>query len=129
MGYLFYGNTERPIDIPDRVLAHVKVVATTKLRRNESFTVSWRHPDGAPRGRSTIWIHPSIPLRFVFETAETEKNLDRAYLRDLALAAGSSGGMMIDVEIVPERVETNHVLEGARPVEAAEERRELAPTP
>ena len=96
MGYLYYGTTDRPVDIPDWVLAHVKVVATTKLRRLESFTLSWRHPEGTPRGRSTLWMHPSIPLRFVFDTAETEL-LDRDYLQKLALAAGSTNGMVIDL--------------------------------
>lgn len=31
MGYLYYGNSTEPIEIPDRVLAHLKVVAATKL--------------------------------------------------------------------------------------------------
>jgi hypothetical protein len=64
MGRLLYGDAQNPINIDDRVLAHLKVVIATKLRRNESFTLSWRHPDGTPEGRSTIWIHPSIPIRF-----------------------------------------------------------------
>ncbi|WP_022880310.1 hypothetical protein [Microbacterium sp. B19] len=60
MGLLFYGSSERPIRIPDRVLAHVKVVIATKLRRGESFTMSWRHPDGEEGGRSTIWIQQPV---------------------------------------------------------------------
>jgi len=66
VGTIFYGGSATPIHIEDRALAHLKVVIATKLRRHESFTVSWRHPDGEPVGRSTIWLHPSIPLRFVF---------------------------------------------------------------
>ena len=62
MGTIQYGNGEE-IHIEDRALAHLKVVIATKLRRNESFTLSWQHPDGDPAGRSTIWLHPSIPLR------------------------------------------------------------------
>ncbi|WP_396642239.1 hypothetical protein [Microbacterium sp.] len=123
MGHLFYGNTERPIDIPDRVLAHVKVVVATKLRRNESFTISWRHSDGAPRGRSTLWVHPSIPLRFVFETAEAEV-LDRAYLHELALAAGSSGGMVVDLHLDPLPAEVRQLPAAATARDGA---RELAP--
>ena len=48
MGYLFYGNTAEPIEIPDRLLAHLKVVVATKLRRSESFTLSWRHTEDIP---------------------------------------------------------------------------------
>ena len=70
MGFLYYGSSESPITIPDRVLAHAKVVIATKLRRGESFTMSWRHPSGEQVGRSTIWIQPSIPLRLVFGAVE-----------------------------------------------------------
>ena len=70
MGTIFYGGEATPIHIEDRALAHLKVVIATKLRRRESFTLSWQHPDDQPRGRSTIWLHPSIPLRFVFDDPE-----------------------------------------------------------
>lgn len=96
MGSLYYGDDRDPIEIEDRLLAHVKVVIATKLRRNESFTLSWRHGAGVP-GRSTIWMQPSIPLRFVFESAEAE-SLDPALLTSLANSANSSGGMNITAE-------------------------------
>ena len=70
MGTIYYGGSATPIHIEDRALAHLKVVIAVKLRRGESFTLSWRHPDDQPRGRSTIWLHPSIPLRFVFDEPE-----------------------------------------------------------
>ncbi|MDZ5145796.1 MULTISPECIES: DUF7882 family protein [Microbacterium] len=97
MGSLFYGSSPTPIRVPDRVLAHVKVVIATKLRRGESFTLSWRHPSGEPTGRSTLWIQPSIPLRFVFGSAEPEA-LDPALLHSLATSANSSGGLTIDLD-------------------------------
>ncbi|WP_295824887.1 hypothetical protein [uncultured Microbacterium sp.] len=96
MGSLFYGYSPSPICIPDRVLAHVKVVMATKLRRGESFTLSWRHPSGEPAGRSTLWIQPSIPLRFVFESTEPEA-LDPVLLQSLANAANSSSGLTLDL--------------------------------
>jgi len=70
VGTLYYGGSATPIDIEDRALAHLKVVIATKLRRNESFTLSWRHRDDEPQGRSTIWLQPSIPSRFVFDEPE-----------------------------------------------------------
>jgi hypothetical protein len=114
MGYLYYGTTDRPVEIPDWVLAHVKVVATTKLRRLESFTLSWQHPEGTPRGRSTLWMHPSIPLRFEFDTADTA-TLDRDYLQKLALAAGSTNGMVIDVWATPDSSVSAERVEHSRP--------------
>ena len=41
MGRLYYGNTSEPITVEDGELAHLKVVATAKLRRSEGFAVSF----------------------------------------------------------------------------------------
>jgi hypothetical protein len=108
VGTIYYGGTATPIHIEDRALAHLKVVIATKLRRDESFTLSWRHPDDQPRGRSTIWLHPSIPLRFVFDDPEPT-DLSRAWIEDLANSANSSGGISLvaehfDTVAEPERI-------------------------
>ena len=97
MGTIYYGGGAMPIHIEDRALAHLKVVIATKLRRDESFTVSWKHPDDQPRGRSTIWLHPSIPLRFVFDDPEPAE-LSREWIEELANSASSTGGIMLIAE-------------------------------
>lgn len=97
MGTIYYGGGAMPIHIEDRALAHLKVVIATKLRRDESFTVSWKHPDDQPRGRSTIWLHPSIPLRFVFDDPEPTE-LSREWIEELATSASSTGGIMLVAE-------------------------------
>ncbi|MGF2950117.1 DUF7882 family protein [Microbacterium alcoholitolerans] len=97
MGWLFYGDTSEPIEIEDRALAHLKVVISTKLRRNESFTLSWRHPPENPTGRSTIWLHPSIPLRFVFADPERPE-LSSEWITTLANSASSTGGITLLAE-------------------------------
>ncbi|MGC5170135.1 hypothetical protein ACPW96_03955 [Micromonospora sp. DT81.3] len=94
MGTMYYGGSATPIRIEDRALAHLKVVAVTKLRRGESFTVSWRHTDDEPRGRSTLWLHPSIPMRFVFDDPEPSM-LSRDWIEELAQSANSSGGIAL----------------------------------
>jgi hypothetical protein len=94
MGTMYYGGSATPIHIEDRALAHLKVVIATKLRRGESFTVSWQHPTDQPRGRSTIWLHPSIPLRFVFDDPEPA-TLSHQWIEDLAHSANSTGGIML----------------------------------
>jgi hypothetical protein len=94
MGTIYYGGSATPIHIEDRALAHLKVVIATKLRRNESFTVSWQHPSDQPRGRSTLWLHPSIPLRFVFDDPEPTE-LSRQWIEELANSANSSGGITL----------------------------------
>lgn len=102
MGWLYYGDTIEPIEIEDRALAHLKVVISTKLRRNESFTLSWQHPPSGPTGRSTIWLHPSIPLRFVFSEAERPE-LSAEWITALANSASSTGG----ITLLPEHLDGN----------------------
>ena len=97
MGLLYYAGSEMAIAFPDRVLAHVKVVTTAKLRRGESFTVSWTHPLDDTMGRSTLWMHPTIPLRFVFDEREPPE-LDRSWLESLSASANLAGGISIDVD-------------------------------
>ncbi len=104
VGTIYYGGSATPIHIEDRALAHLKVVLATKLRRGESFTVSWQHPEDEPRGRSTIWLHPSIPLRFVFDDPEPAV-LSRQWIEELANSANSSGGIML----VAENIDTGPV--------------------
>jgi len=98
MAKLYYGTTTEPIHIDDRMLAHVKVVTATKLRRGESFTLSWVHGEDEPAGRSTIWLQPSIPLRFVFDSEQPEA-LDQNLLKRMANDANSSRGLSLDIAL------------------------------
>lgn len=99
MGYIQYGGAAEAIHIEDRALAHLKVVIATKLRRNESFTLSWRHPDGDQEGRSTIWLHPSIPLRFTFDEPEAPR-LNVKWIEELMHSASSTGGIQLVDEVL-----------------------------
>ncbi|WP_460794815.1 DUF7882 family protein [Microbacterium sp. GXF0217] len=99
MGQLIYDGEDHPIVLDDRTLAHLKVVVTTKLRRQEGFTMSWRHPENQPRGRSTIWLHPSIPLRFIFDQPEPT-DLNTRWIQDLMNSANSTGGIALVDEVI-----------------------------
>ncbi|UYO95965.1 hypothetical protein OED01_10125 [Microbacterium sp. M28] len=99
MGTLHYGASDDAIHIEDRALAHLKVVIATKLRRQESFTLSWRHPEGDPVGRSTIWVHPSIPLRFTFDDPESPE-LNAKWIEALMHSANSTGGISLVDEVL-----------------------------
>ncbi|WP_149085122.1 MULTISPECIES: DUF7882 family protein [Microbacterium] len=98
MGFIMYDSTSQ-LYIEDRALAHLKVVIATKLRRNESFTVSWTHAEGDAYGRSTIWLHPSIPLRFTFEGREAPK-LNPQWIDELMQSANATGGIQLVDEVV-----------------------------
>ncbi|WZH35185.1 MAG: hypothetical protein PIR02_10365 [Microbacterium enclense] len=95
MAKLYYGSDTAPVTLPDRLLGYVKVITATKLRRGESFTLTWTGADGES-GRSTIWLQPSIPLRFVFDSPEPEQ-LNGEYLRTLADQSNSASGLSVDV--------------------------------
>ena len=97
MGALYYGTDSEPIEISDRLLAHIKVVVISKLRRSERFTLSWASPSGSGGGRATLWLDPSIPLRFVFDSAEA---LDPVLLHELAHQASSVRGLVIELDPV-----------------------------
>ncbi len=99
MGLLRYGGSNDGIPIEDRALAHLKVAIATKLRRNESFTLSWRDPDNGEHGRQTIWLHPSIPLRFDFDDPETPP-LNVKWIEQLMMSANSSGGITLTDEVL-----------------------------
>jgi hypothetical protein len=104
VGTLYYGDSGTPIGIDDRALAHLKVAIVTKLRRGESFTVSWLHGGDQPRGRSTLWLHHTIPLRFVFDEVESPE-LSREWIEELMRSANSTGGVLL----VDEHVDTGRV--------------------
>jgi len=67
MGSLEYNSSRPPIDVDDETLAYLKIVIGTKLRRNESFMMTWLSQADSSTGRLTIWMHPSIPLIFSFD--------------------------------------------------------------
>ena len=94
MGSLFYGDDPIPIEVEDRALAHLKVVVATKLRRRESFMLSWLNCPGEAGGRTTVWLHPAIAMRFVFDEPEPPQ-LNSAWIQSLATAATTSAGIQL----------------------------------
>ena len=92
MGKLIYG--DREIEIEDRTLAHLKIVMLTKLRRNESFAFNHAHDVNSGSGRSTVWVHPSIPLEFTFY-GNRSPALNREWVEALLMSANSPEGLRV----------------------------------
>lgn len=65
MGRLIY-DSALEADFDDRTLAHLQIVMGQKLGRNEAFFFSWKDSQGVGDGRTSIWIHPTISLRFKY---------------------------------------------------------------
>jgi hypothetical protein len=93
MGHFVYGANAK-YEFSDRTLAHVKVAAGLKLRRQESFYLSWVKPKSEGSGRVTVWLSPSIPVQFQFKTPQPE-DLNQVWLKALAMTAMSDRGMVV----------------------------------
>lgn len=98
MGAIVY-DAARRIQLDDRTLAHVRSVVITKLRRQESFTLSCRQASGESGAQISLWIHPAIPLQFEFEESDAHE-LNRAWLNSLIVSSNTSGDLRIEDEPV-----------------------------
>jgi len=85
------------VDFDDWVLSHLQVVIGAKLRRGESFYFSWKGEDSIDGGRTTIWLHPTVPLVYKYSVAAMPM-LNREWLETLSVSANSAAGL----QIVPE---------------------------
>ena len=100
MGSLIYGSTSIEVQFEDRVLAHLQVVLSAKLRRGEAFFFSWFDDPSVGDGRSALWIHPGIPLYFRY-SGSRQPSLNKVWLEELAIAAGSNQGLVLVEEPGP----------------------------
>lgn len=92
MGQLHYDG--KAITIEDRVLAHLQIVIVNRLRRRESFTVSWLNSLSIGDGRGSIWVDPAIPLRFSFSGSRVP-SIDPGWITSLERTASSSTGLIV----------------------------------
>lgn len=97
MGLLLYGRPAEKIEIDDRALAHLKIVILAKLRRGEPLAFSFEHDVEDESGRSTIWLHPTIPLQFTFSSVE-QPVINRAWLDELVVSGNSLDGLRLSPE-------------------------------
>lgn len=65
MGTLSYDSTLKA-DFEDRLLAHLQLVISAKLRRGESFNFTWKDATSIGNGRTTVWVHPTVPLIYKY---------------------------------------------------------------
>ena len=94
MGTLFFGSARTPLLIDDRLLAHLEIVITSKLRRNEGLLLSWIQPAGDLQRRGTCWITSSTELLYMFDSGDVA--IDRDELERLSVESNSSRGVHLD---------------------------------
>lgn len=82
------------VEFEDRLLAHLQIVIVQKIRRGESFLMSWRDAPETGDGHSAIWIHPAQNLYFKFSGSKTP-SINQEWLQQLTLSANSSRGLLV----------------------------------
>jgi len=97
VGSLIYGSSSIEIQFEDRVLAHLQIVMSAKLRRRESFFFSWFDTPEVGDGRSAIWVDSSIPIYFRYNGSR-QPALNKSWLEEMAIAAGSNQGLFLSEE-------------------------------
>jgi len=96
MGQLIYASSD-VYEFEDRVLAHVQAVVGRKLRRQETFYLSWVKPVESGSGRVTVWISPHIPLQFHFVGGRPPR-LNDLWLREMLATAHGDRGVVVTRE-------------------------------
>ncbi|HEX4401794.1 MAG TPA: ATP-dependent DNA ligase [Galbitalea sp.] len=110
----------------DRALTHLQIVIVNKLRKGESFVMSWKDSPDVGDGRSAVWMHPHMLLYFKFDGGRVPA-INEEWLAELAESADSSRGLVVTAERgdLPEldqrrrRENPETVLNPARSVEPA----------
>ena len=93
MGTFTYDSSVR-IEVEDSHLAHLELVILAKLRRSESFVLSWTRPLADGGGRSSIWLHPATPLSFNFDSPVMPQ-ISRRWIEKMTVAANSNRGLRL----------------------------------
>src|SRR4051812_45752818 len=95
MGSLQYDGVV--IEFDDRLLAHLQIVIATKIRRNESFFMSWRDAIEGGDGHSSLWVHPAHYPYFKYSGSRSPK-INPEWVEAMTVAANSSRGLVIMTE-------------------------------
>jgi hypothetical protein len=82
------------VEFEDRLLAHLQIVIVQKIRRGESFLMSWRDAPETGDGHSAIWVHPAQNLYFKFAGSKVP-SINQEWLEQLTLSANSPRGLLV----------------------------------
>jgi hypothetical protein len=93
MGTLRYHNEDFSFD--DRMLAHVQIVISTKLRRGENFFLTWSVPAGNGSGRHALWIDNGVPLHITYSGSRAPQ-INREWIEALILSSATGGVHLAD---------------------------------
>ena len=100
MGFLHYDGEE--FDFDDRVLLHLQVVISTKLRRHENFFITWALPMERGSGRRAVWIDNGVPIHFTYSGLRAA-TLNRDWIEQMVNSTNNSSGLIVTPEPPPRR--------------------------
>lgn len=95
MGTLSYDGEIFELD--DRLLTHLQVVISTKLRRGENFFLSWPLPVERGSGRHALWIDNGVPIHIYFSGSRAV-SINRDWIESMIVSAGRASGLLIGDE-------------------------------
>lgn len=93
MGILRYHNED--FEFEDRMLAHIQIVISTKLRRGENFFLTWWVPARNGSGRHALWIDNGLPIHITFAGSKAP-NINREWIEALILSSATGGVHLSD---------------------------------
>jgi hypothetical protein len=85
------------IELDDRVLAHLQLAMSIKLRRREGFFFTWQKLSSSGEGRSAVWIDASIPIQFIYFGSRMPA-INRDWVEALRVSSNSAGGLQVLAE-------------------------------
>jgi hypothetical protein len=91
MGKFIYDGLVK-VDFDDRLLAHLQLVIGAKVRRGESFHLSWKDDPSIGDGRTTVWVSPRTSLVYKFYGSKRPV-INPAWIEALMHTANSAAGL------------------------------------
>ncbi|KTR85492.1 hypothetical protein NS354_08980 [Leucobacter chromiiresistens] len=92
MGYLVYGGQE--FEFEDRLLMHLKFVIGQRLKKQESFFMSWQRGASDGAGRVSLWMSPYATLAFSF-SGSREPAYNPHWLKALLAISHTPRGLVV----------------------------------
>jgi hypothetical protein len=92
VGTLSYDGENFELD--DRVLTHLQIAISTKLRRGENFFLSWQVPVERGSGRHAIWIDNGVPIHFYYSGSRAI-SINRDWIETMIVSAGRASGLVL----------------------------------
>jgi hypothetical protein len=92
VGTLRYDGESYELD--DRVLFHMQIAVSTKLRRGENFFLTWPVAAELGSGRHTIWVDNGVPLH-IFYSGSKSPALNKDWIEAMIQSGARASGMYL----------------------------------